>query len=232
MISLSKMDSIYKLDIPEFKFIDVYPHLDEVSTTIVKHGNEISINEVNWPDYSYKPEVTLFTAYTNREILLKYRVFEQYILALNTCINSPVYKDSCVEFFISSGNGFYYNFEFNCIGITYVGYGEQRKNRVLIDEELVSAIRTFSTLGDKKIDIRKMDQPWELTIAIPFSLFSEKEFLSPQKFPFKANFYKCGDDLPVPHYLSWNSIEVKSPDFHRPEFFADINFIGEKNERT
>jgi hypothetical protein len=38
----------------------------------------------------------------------------------------------------------------------------------------------------------------------------------------RANFYKCGDELQVPHFLSWNPIGVETPDFHRPEFFGKL----------
>ncbi len=224
MIHSYEMTEMKKLDIPKLEFTTAWPDLGEVSTVIEKHGIKTGISEVNWPDYSYKPEVDLFSAYTKNEILLKYRVVEDHILARYSCINSPVYKDSCVEFFISSGNGFYYNFEFNCIGTSNVGYGKERKGRSLIDEEIVSKIRTLSTLGNEKIDIRKTGGYWELTIAIPFSLFKETEFRNPHHHLFKANFCKCGDDLNVPHYLSWNRINVKNPDFHRPEFFGDFNF--------
>ncbi|MCK5672733.1 MAG: hypothetical protein KAH95_05120 [Spirochaetales bacterium] len=225
MIHLYEMTEMKKLDIPEFKFTTLWPDLSEVSYVIEKHGTETDISVVNWQNYGYRPEVIIFSGYTNNEILLKYRVEEQYVLGRNTCINSPVYKDSCVEFFISSGNGFYYNFEFNCIGTSYAGYGEQREGRVLIEKEIVSTIRTYSTLGDKQINTREIDEPWELTIAIPFSLFKEKEFLTPREFPFKANFYKCGDNLPIPHYLTWNPVGVDTPDFHRPEFFGDVIFL-------
>ena len=36
--------------------------------------------------------------------------------------------------------------------------------------------------------------------------------------------YKCGDELPHPHFRSWKSIETEKPDFHRPEFFAEVAF--------
>lgn len=38
-----------------------------------------------------------------------------------------------------------------------------------------------------------------------------------------ANFYKCGDDLPAPYYLSWNKIIAPKPDFHYPDFFWGNN---------
>jgi hypothetical protein len=41
----------------------------------------------------------------------------------------------------------------------------------------------------------------------------------------RGNFYKCGDKLPVPHYLSWAPIATPRPDFHRPEYFDTLMFI-------
>ena len=40
----------------------------------------------------------------------------------------------------------------------------------------------------------------------------------------KANFYKCGDELQTPHFLSWNPIQIEQPDFHRPDFFGTLEF--------
>lgn len=39
-----------------------------------------------------------------------------------------------------------------------------------------------------------------------------------------ANFYKCGDKLQTPHFLSWNPINLEKPNFHCPEFFGTLNF--------
>ena len=41
----------------------------------------------------------------------------------------------------------------------------------------------------------------------------------------RGNFYKCGDGLPVPHFVSWAPIDTPNPDFHRPEFFDTICFV-------
>ena len=40
----------------------------------------------------------------------------------------------------------------------------------------------------------------------------------------RANFYKCGDKLTVPHYLTWSTVGTPKPDFHRPEFFGMVRF--------
>ena len=40
----------------------------------------------------------------------------------------------------------------------------------------------------------------------------------------KGNFYKCGDMLSKPHFLSWNPIDTPSPDFHVPASFGLLTF--------
>ena len=40
----------------------------------------------------------------------------------------------------------------------------------------------------------------------------------------KANFYKCGDNMPQKHYLSWHPIEIEKPNFHRPDHFGTLYF--------
>ena len=212
------------LKIPKIQFDDNFPDLRKISKTIEEYGTKTEISEVNWQDYSYKPGVTLFCAYTQKEILLKYCVSEKYICARHTAVNSPVYEDSCVEFFISAGKGPYYNFEFNCIGTVNTGYGEQREDRTSLKDSVLSTIRTYPSLGNSGFELKEADEPWELMIAIPFSIFKENEFFDLSENNFRANFYKCGDKLPVPHFLSWNPIVTKEPDFHRSEFFGTVSF--------
>ena len=38
----------------------------------------------------------------------------------------------------------------------------------------------------------------------------------------KGNFYKCGDETPVPHFGMWSPVDNETPDFHRPEFFGEL----------
>jgi hypothetical protein len=42
---------------------------------------------------------------------------------------------------------------------------------------------------------------------------------------FRANFYKCGDMLSVPHYVTWNPVGTKKPDYHQPAYFGLLKFI-------
>lgn len=199
------------------------PKLKQISTTFTDIESN-SIGRINWDEFSYKPKVEFKVFYSDSAIYIKYDVFEKAILANHVDTNGPVYQDSCVEFFISPGDGKYYNFEFNCIGTRYAASGDKRENREITDSKLVETIRTYSTLGSDPFKERIGDISWSLTAEIPFNLFTDKNIKDIKGSLMKANFYKCGDELSEPHFVSWNNIDTENPDFHRPEFFGEINF--------
>jgi hypothetical protein len=68
------------------------------------------------------------------------------------------------------------------------------------------------------------DFVWNMSLIIPFKAFFKHDIKSFEGIKAKGNFYKCGDKLPQPHFLSWNPVRVPKPDFHRPEFFGELNF--------
>jgi Carbohydrate-binding family 9 len=61
-------------------------------------------------------------------------------------------------------------------------------------------------------------------VMIPLTVFFKHKFETMTGVATRANFQKCGDSLPSPHYLVWNYIESENPDFHRPEFFGEVEF--------
>jgi len=184
-----------------------------------------TLNYVNWGNYPYKPDVKFRIAHTGDLILLKYYVREKNIAAKASAINGDIYKDSCVEFFISpKGDGVYYNFEFNCIGVAHVGYGKGRHNRELLPVELIKTIKAESSLGDKPFAEKHGDFTWELFVQIPVSCFIHDHIQQLDGLSATGNFYKCGDDLAEPHFVTWNPVKTENPDYHRPEFFGKIRF--------
>lgn len=84
----------------------------------------------------------------------------------------------------------------------------------------MSQIKRYASLGNEPFEEKKGNFNWTLTVEIPFKLLG----IDPDNLPasIKANFYKCGDETSVPHYVSWSPIEVENPDFHRPEFFGEL----------
>lgn len=183
-----------------------------------------NIGTINWSEYAYKPEVNFRIAYWQDEIWLKYYVSEENILAKETNINGGVHKDSCVEFFISPGKEEYYNFEFNCIGVPHVSYGKARAERVSIDPEILKLIKVKSSLGDQPFDEKTGGHEWEMMIIIPKVCFSHDNNLIFKGLKANANFYKCGDDTSKPHFITWNPVGTKDPDYHQPAYFGKLSF--------
>ena len=67
---------------------------------------------------------------------------------------------------------------------------------------------------------------WALTLTIPAALMHALLGVAPQSgLRLCGNFYSCGDETPAPHYAAWSPVETKAPDFHRPEFFGELELI-------
>jgi len=182
-----------------------------------------SINNLLWSNDSYKPAVSFAMVYTEDSILLKYFVTEKYVKADYLQINDPVYKDSCVEFFIAfGGDENYYNLEFNRIGTALIGYGSGKNDREILSESIISKIKSQHAITASPDD--KGNTEWELTLNIPFTLFIHNAISALAGLSCRANFFKCGDDLPAPHFLSWNAVDYPQPNFHLPQFFGTITF--------
>jgi di/tricarboxylate transporter len=180
-----------------------------------------AIDQVNWAEFPGKPEARFRIGYDEEGIWLRFSVREGSLRAVARHANEPVYEDSCVEFFVASDTARYLNFEFNCIGTCLVGKGASRSNRERLAPDQIETIVRMSTLGSEPFDVREGDFSWELTVFIPNALLPERPATGKQ---WRANFYKCGDKLPQPHYLSWAPVGTPQPDFHQPAFFGHLLF--------
>lgn len=173
-----------------------------------------------WKGYEAPVTVTFALAHGLDCIALKYFVKEPFSKPVYDKANDPVYKDSCVEFFIGFNNeAEYYNFEFNNAGTCLLGFGSG-KERTMVSETLIQQIkysRSFKNAGGDLIS-------WELSLIIPFQVFPFHHITKLGTMPCRGNFFKCGDDLPKPHYLVWSNISSGTPDFHQPAFFGTIDF--------
>mgnify|MGYP006171072913 CR=1 FL=1 len=177
--------------------------------------------EQPWPAFNYRPDVTFSIAHTGGHIVLTFDVEEAEVRHEHTEINSSVWEDSCVEFFISFDSSGYYNFEFNCIGTALVGFGNGRNDRKLLPVTLVKSIHCFALMEQ-----RTNSFVWQMQAIIPLSVFMYHTVASLEGKKCKGNFYKCGDKLSQPHYLAWSNIETAEPDFHQPAFFGNIEFAA------
>lgn len=185
---------------------------------------ELKIDQVNWPEsFPEKPETTVEVGNDHEWLSLKWHVRGEQLRAVTTEDQGPVWEDSCVEFFCQvPGEEYYCNFETNCIGAMV---GSRRKGR---DKD----VQPFSAEEMGRIE-RKCSFPreafeekdgmfeWEVELCIPLDLiFRETKPVFPQAL--RANFYKCADKTKKPHYVSWQPIQLPTPNFHCLEFFGQI----------
>ena len=120
--------------------------------------------------------------------------------------------------------GIYYNIECNCIGTILIGAGPARNGREHAPKEITGLVQRWSSLGNEPFEERVEDTSWEVALIIPYKVFFKHQIESLDGKEVKANFYKCGDELQTPHFLSWNPIKIEKPDFHRPDFFGSLEF--------
>jgi hypothetical protein len=184
-----------------------------------------TIASLNWNEYPYRPEVSFRIAHDGTSIFINYHVKEKSIRARYSKDNSMVWTDSCVEFFLlPADKKEYYNIESNCIGTLFFGIGENGNYREPALPEFSNQIQRWSSLGNQPFEERIGDVEWELSLIIPTSVFFKEDIKNLSGQAMKGNFFKCGDDLVSPHFLSWNPINTKSPNFHLPEFFGTLLF--------
>ena len=214
-----------QLEAPLLSHLHSTSPIEEISASldkILKHP----IDNAPWPEFDYVPEVAFSIGHGDDCLFIKYYVLEAVVKGACYAANDPVYKDSCVEFFIAfNGEREYYNLEFNAIGTCKLNFGTNRHDRKIISEKLISTIKYLAVIQNKTGTGAKAGIQWELTLMIPVEIFSEHNVASLSGKQCSANFYKCGDDLPVPHFLSWNNIKSPGPDFHVPECFGKVLFL-------
>lgn len=198
---------------------------DISSIELWKSVEQLIIKDYKWMENDYKPEVVIKALYSKNYFYLNYLVYEEKVTVSYTQINDPVFKDSCVEFFINLfpvKTQAYFNIEFNAIGVIKMGYGIKRKRTYLAEADL-SMIKIITSIKKPMKGFHGSDS-WSLICAIPIHLLekiSERLFHEEDAI---GNFYKCGDETECRHYGMWSEVINSYPDFHLPEYFGTIRF--------
>lgn len=187
---------------------------------------EHEISCVNWPElYPSKPKTAFKIAHNGTHLFLQFFVEENEILAEASEDNGPVWKDSCVEFFISFGDSLhYYNLEMSCIGKVLLGYRKDKADSVHAAPVLLSSVKRYPSLGTEPFGKRQGDFKWNMLVVVPVSVYWQSGLETFSGVKARGNFYKCGDNLTLPHFLSWSPVRTETPNFHMPLYFGDIQF--------
>lgn len=196
-----------------------------IITKLLTEGTQFTIDKINWMEHPYKPKVEVYAGYNYKYLWLHFNVEKDYMRIVGKNDQDTVYQDACVEFFIQVGDN-YRNFEFNCIGVCLSAIGPDRHSRTRLDAENLSRIIRYPSLDPNNPPVEGSQQDWSLTVGIPLDIIE----LEPEK-TFRCNFYKCGDKTKIPHYVTWSPINIPAPDFHRPEYFGEIELKEKVREK-
>lgn len=175
---------------------------------------------------TYRPKAEARLARDDQALYVRLQVAEKDPLITWQRHQDPVYKDSCLEFFVQPNPGLssrYLNFEFNAAGVVLSAFGEGRHDRIPLTAADLDALVIEPRLA---AGTQTSDQPpfWQIVCRIPRTLLEQT--CGPIDWQaghvMMGNFYKCGDQTAEPHYGCWNL--VKKLDFHRPEDFGRLVF--------
>ena len=176
----------------------------------------IPIDKVLWTDdFGIRAKGQL--CYDDENLYIHQSAVESDIRAENTEPMSPVYEDSCLEFFFKlEDSPNYFNFEINPNGCLCTQFGPEKTDRINIVRD--DATEYFDIHGNRTSD------GWEIFYRIPLKYI--RLFYPDYTFKGKlsANMYKCGNKTVNRHYLSWTPIDLDKPNFHCPEYFGTLIF--------
>lgn len=182
------------------------------------------IATVNWPAFPARSSASFRIAWDGVRILLRFVVRDTAAQSIQTADNGPVWRDRCVEWFLSLDGVHYYNMEWNAAGTMLAQYGVSRQDRLFIAPERLATVERTASLGGAPISLTTGAVDWSLTLGIPVAFFGDDARRIVTGATVRGNFYLCGDDLPEKQYLSHYPIASERPDFHRPESFGPIRF--------
>lgn len=183
----------------------------------------------------HRPMAEAKAIHSDEGLHVLFRVLDRYVRVANTGFQAPVWKDSCVEFFVRPGGaGGYLNFEMNAGGSllvffiedwTRTGGPEGFKRFRKLEPEWNGVIPRFHSLPERVEPELARPSLWTVQYTIPWSLFAGVAGAG-RPGPgegWTGNFYKCGDETSHPHWGSWSPIG-ETLNFHAPEYFGRLVF--------
>lgn len=169
----------------------------------------------------YRPKTYFKLAFLHKKgFCCVLKCYEKNPKSVYTENDAPIYRDSCLEFFLKPIESVqqYINIECNSLGVSLCEFGKGRQNRSLVEVLTGKRPKVTPFSGSDS-----GGEFWGVEIFVSTNLISTlyNEPLENLVFKsFSANFYKCGDDTDFPHYIAHFPVSSDSLGFHNPEDFG------------
>ncbi len=171
-------------------------------------------------EISYRPLTFCKIGVVGDTLTAMLKCYESNPRAVYCKRDDPMYLDSCLELFVApvEGRAEYVNVESNSKGAFLCEFGDGKYNRRLSADltPLSPQVTPFSGNDEK-------GAYWgvkvELTKAFVCSIYGCDDF---SYGTIRANFYKCGDDCEIPHYIAFAPVTTLPPGFHNPDCFMEF----------
>lgn len=181
---------------------------------------------------AHRPRSQARLLHDNRRMYGIFRVEDRYVRCVTTECQGPVWRDSCVEFFVQPKmEAGYFNFEINCGGTLLCHYKRvpdpgslQGSSRVVLLPPESSQVTIFHSLPSVIEPEMENFVTWFVEFSFPLSLL--ETYVGPLGSPagqvWRGNLYKCADNTSHPHWASWSPVDELN--FHLPRCFGDLFF--------
>ncbi len=173
-------------------------------------------------DTPYRPDVFAKMYVYNNALTAELKCYESSPKAVYNERDGRIWCDSCLEFFVSpvKNREEYINIETNSNGFYLSEFGFMKPDRKYVKEltELTPDVKAFRS-ADENGDF------WEVKVSLTKEFISSLYKINPDDVTFesvRANFYKCGDECDIPHYIAMFPVTSLPPGFHNPSCFKEF----------
>lgn len=169
-------------------------------------------------DPPYRPDTYFKMGVIGEDLVAKLQCYEENPKAVFTDRDDPIYRDSCLELFVApiEDREEYVNVEMNSKGAFLCEFGKGKPDRVF-----AASLTEASPIVEAFKGEDLQGAFWGVTVKLTEVFL--RELYKKEDIDFttvKANFYKCGDDCEIQHYLAFSPVTTLPPGFHNPECFA------------
>lgn len=181
------------------------------------------MNSYHWETSSpYRPRTFFKIGIVDGTIAVWLKCYEKSPRAVYFNRDEPVYKDSCLEFFVApvEDRTEYINIESNSNGAFLCEFGSGKNDRRFVKDFSKSSPHVESFYGDDE-----NGSYWGVAVVLTKQFICEVYGIAENELHFnkiKANFYKCGDECKKTHYIAFSPVTTLPPGFHNPKCFAEF----------